>query len=145
MVWIQMDCIFLWQFHHLIQVLLLLIWSVRFASFQANLFLGPIPMWLQETLQRHLPFQGRRRAHAITLLSHCYPLYPCSKRWCQCLRDKTNHFGSYKETWIKPELFQSAGFEPFGSILPKCSWTLTKSIRGLLQLEDHSGHIHNLL
>jgi hypothetical protein len=102
-------------------------------------------MWHQETLRRHLPFQGRRRAHAITLLSHCYPLYPCSKRWCQCLRDKTNHFGSYKETWIKPELFQSAGFEPFGSILPKCSWTLTKSIKGLLQLEDHSGHIHNLL
>ena len=142
--WIQMECIFLWQFHHTIQVLWSLIWSVQFASYQANLFLDSIPTWLQETFWRRFHIKVNAK---LTQLS-CWAI----DIHCICLPkddvvniDNTNHFGSHKETRIKPGLLQSTGFKPFGSVLPKCSWTLTKSIQGLLQLEGLSGPICSIL
>jgi hypothetical protein len=59
--------------------------------------------------------------------------------------DNANHFGSNKETGIKFGLIQSTGIELFSDILPKCSRTLTKSIKGLLQFEDFSGPILRIL
>ncbi len=78
-----MECTFLWLVHHPIQVLWSLVWSVLLTSFQANLFLGPVPTWLQETRRHRLPVQGWHQAHAIALLSYWYPLCLCSKRWCR--------------------------------------------------------------
>ena len=78
------------------------------------------------------PFQGQCQADTIVLLNYWYPLYLCSKRWCRQLRQ-------HKSLW------QSTGFKPFGSILPKCSRTLTKFILDLLQLEGLSSPICSIL
>ncbi len=82
-VWIRMECIFLWQFNHPIQVLRSLVLSVQSALFQADLFWDCVLTLLLETQWHRLPVWGRRQAHAIELLSCQYLPCFCSKRLCR--------------------------------------------------------------